>query len=101
MEGTLFRSIKLVEAYKVIGIITREIGQDFPNKVYLHQGRVNQIIPAEMEIRVRKTVQGLVQRIHMINDPDYLTEMALNLRNLDSITDDTMSILLKETIYAN
>jgi len=39
IDGVLKRATRLLEAYRVIGVITEEVGQDFPNRVTLLLGK--------------------------------------------------------------
>lgn len=97
-KGTLLRCMKLVEAYKVIANITRELEQDFPNKTLLHLGRANNN-EAALNDKANLIFVRLVNAIQMFGDTDYLISQALEMLDSDTVTDYPFAEFLRINVY--
>lgn len=80
INGAKERAIRLIEAYKVIGLITREIGLDFPNRVTLLKGKCVNTNTANMITKVRFAINNLYNKVGCmsLDDLEHFTELAQN-----------------------
>lgn len=80
VNGAKERALRLLEAYKVIGLITKEIGLDFPNRVTLLKGKKANTDGIIQKDKVKSAIINLYNKVGSIalTDLDYYIELAQN-----------------------
>lgn len=103
VTGVRHRATKLLEAYKTIGLITQEIGMDFPNRVTLLQGKREGTDITLHNEKVKNAIIRLYSKLGCISidELEEFAEMAASLTNLDEPTDPEIALILKEVFYIN